>query len=64
MALSVGFRSLEMTAFGVLQSYAGVGDGFAFGVHDLATDRAEPGSRKSSKAPDGQDKRENNESWQ
>ena len=53
MALSVGFRSLEMTAFRVLQSYAGVGDRFVFGVQDLAADRPEPSSRKSSKAPDG-----------
>ena len=51
MALSIGFRSLEMAAFGVLQSYACVGDGFAFEVQDLATDRTEPGSRKSRKAP-------------
>jgi hypothetical protein len=53
MALSIGFRSLEMTAFGVLQGYTGVSDGFPVGVQDLATDRAEPSSRKSSKAPDG-----------
>jgi len=51
MALSIGFRSLEMAAFGVLQSYAGVGDRFAFEVQDLASDRTEPGSRKSRKAP-------------
>jgi hypothetical protein len=53
MTLNIGFRSLEMTAFGVLESYAGVGDGFAFEVQDLATDRAEPSSRKSSKASNG-----------
>jgi hypothetical protein len=42
-----------MTAFGILQSYAGVSDGFAFEVQDLAADRAESCSRKHSKVTDG-----------
>ena len=50
--LSIGFRSLEMAAFGVLQSYAGVSDGFAFGVQDLAADSAESCGRKRAKASD------------
>jgi hypothetical protein len=41
-----------MAAFGVLQSYAGVSDGFAFGVQDLAADSAESCGRKRAKASD------------
>jgi hypothetical protein len=43
-----------MIAFGALQSYAGVGNGFAVGVQHLATHRADPcGQRGGSKAAGG-----------
>jgi len=53
MALRIGFRGLEMTALGILQSYTGVGDGFAFGVQHLAADRAEPCGRRRGEATHG-----------
>ena len=41
MTLSVGFRSLEMTAFGVLQSYTDIRYGIVFRVQHSAADCAE-----------------------
>jgi hypothetical protein len=41
MPLIVGFRGLELIAFGRLQSYVRVSDGSVFDVQHLATDGAE-----------------------
>jgi hypothetical protein len=53
MTLGIGFRGLEMTAVGVLQSYTGISHGFAFEIQHLATDRAEPCGRRRSGATEG-----------
>ena len=52
MALSIGFRGLELIAVGGLQSYVSTRDGFAFEVKHLATDGAEACGRRRSNAAD------------
>src|SRR5215469_263874 len=56
MTLRIGFRSFKMAALRVLQSYSGVSDRLVLGVHDLATDCAEPSRSGSRKASDSQNR--------
>ena len=53
MPLIIGFRCLELIAFGGLQSYVSVRDGLRFDVQHLATNCAEA-CRRRSKAASGQ----------